>query len=267
MHRSLFIRLILGGAALFGAALFGAEGRALAWTPATQAVIAREAAHLSPPDLARQIEKHRREFEAGVDAPFADTDAARHMKNPDGSGSLDRVIETEAAEAVAMIQGHKPFAEIVRKLGVVCHYVADANNPLATSADDAEEGRYFVDYLRYAQSAESRFPLIFYGLQPGLDKSHTLEPLIGAALKRGRELYPMIGREYRRIDFASGQGRFDDRSTAFGVASVAFSHAVTDVTLALRYIWLASGGIDDRANLPAGGTRLMLLPRAGHARP
>jgi hypothetical protein len=77
----------------------------------------------------------------------------------------------------------------------------------------------------------------------------------------------MIGREYRRIDFASGQGRFDDRSTAFGVASVAFSHAVTDVTLALRYIWLASGGIDDRANLPAGGTRLMLLPRAGHARP
>ncbi len=240
---------------------------ALAWTPATQAVIAREAAHLSPPDLARQIEKHRREFEAGVGAPFADTDAGRHMKNPDGSGSLDRVIEAEAAEAVAMIQGHKPFAEVVRKLGVVCHYVADANNPLATSADDAEEGRYFVDYLRYAQSAESRFPLVFYGLQPGLDKSRSLEPLVDAALKRGRELYPMIGREYRRIDFASGQGRFDDRSTAFGVASVAFSHAVTDVTLALRYIWLASGGIDDRANLPAGGTRLMLLPRAGHARP
>jgi hypothetical protein len=240
---------------------------ALAWTPATQAVIAREAAHLSPPDLARQIEKHRRDFEAGVGAPFADTDAGRHMKNPDGSGSLDQVIEAEATKAVVLIQGHKPFAEIVRQLGEVCHYVADANNPLATSADDAEEGRYFVDYLRYAQSAESRFPLIFYGLQPGLDKSHSLELLVGAALKRGRELYPMIGREYRRIDFASGQGRFDDRSTAFGVASVAFSHAVTDVALALRYIWLASGGIDDRANLPAGGTRLMLLPRAGHARP
>jgi hypothetical protein len=76
----------------------------------------------------------------------------------------------------------------------------------------------------------------------------------------------MIGGEYRRIDFASGLGRFDDRSTAFGVASVAFSHAVTDVTLALRYIWLAAGGIDDRANLPAGGSRLMLLPRSGRAR-
>jgi hypothetical protein len=35
-------------------------GPATAWTPATQSVIAREAARLSPPDLSRQIEKHRR---------------------------------------------------------------------------------------------------------------------------------------------------------------------------------------------------------------
>ena len=76
----------------------------------------------------------------------------------------------------------------------------------------------------------------------------------------------MIGREYRRIGFSSGIGRFDDRSTAFGVASIAFSHAVTDVTLALRYIWLTAGGIDDRANLPAGGTRLTVLPRAVRVR-
>ena len=76
----------------------------------------------------------------------------------------------------------------------------------------------------------------------------------------------MVGREYRKIGFASGVGRFDDRSTAFGVASVAFSHAVTDVTLVLRYIWITAGGVDSRANLPAGGKRLALLPRAGRAR-
>ena len=143
------------------------------------------------------------------------------MKNPDGSGQLDRVIADEVAAAVAAIRGHKPFEEIVRRLGVVSHYVADANNPLAASTADPEERRYFVDYLRYAETAEPRFPLIFYGLQPGLDASRDLSPLVDAALKRGRELYPAIGGEYRRIDFASGLGRFDDRSTAFGVASVA----------------------------------------------
>jgi hypothetical protein len=241
-------------------------GPAAAWTPATQKVIAREAARLSPPDLSRQIEKHRRAFDEGVQAPFADTDAGRHRKHPDGSGELDRVILDEAAAAVAAIRDHKPFEEIVRRLGVVSHYVADANNPLAASADDPEQRRYFVDYLRYAETAEPRFPLIFYGLMPRLDAGKDLSPLVDAALKRGRELAPAIAGEYRRIDFASGIGRFDDRSTAFGVASVSFSHAVTDVTLALRYIWLAAGGIDDRANLPAGGTRLVVLPRAGHGR-
>jgi hypothetical protein len=150
---------------------------------------------------------------------------------------------------------------------VVSHYVADADNPLAASAGDPQEGRYFVDYLRYAETAEPRFPLVFYGLQPGVVAGQGIGPLLDAALRRGRDLYPLIGREYQRIDFASGIGRFDDRSTAFGVASVAFSHAVTDVALALRYIWLSAGGIDDRANLPAGGTRLMLLPRAARARP
>ena len=239
---------------------------AFAWTPATQVIIAREAARLSPPDLARQIDKHRRAFEEGVNAPFSDTDPGRHMKNPDGSGQLDRVALTAVDAAVEAIRSHRPFEEIVRRLGVVAHYVADANNPLAASGADAEEGRYFVDFLRYAETAEPRFPLVFYGVQPGLEAKRDVSPLIAAALRRGRGLYPMVGREYRRIDFASGIGRFDDRSTAFGTASLAFSHAVTDVTLALRYIWITAGGVDGRAHLPAGGTRLTVLPRTARAR-
>lgn len=258
MLQPLYIRFAAGFAVLLGTV-----SSATAWTPVTQATIAREAARLSPPDLARQIDKHRRAFEEGVNAPFAETDPGRHMKNPDGSGTLDRAAVDAVAAAVAAIRGHQPFEEVVRRLGVVSYYVAEANNPLAASAGDPEEGRYFADYLRYAETAEPRFPLIFYGVQPGLETSKDVSPLIDAALRRGRELYPMIGREYRRIGFVSGIGAFDDRSSAFGVTSLAFSHAVTDVTLALRYLWITAGGIDDRAHLPAGGTRLILLPRAG----
>jgi hypothetical protein len=253
----MYLRLIPGLVCLLAAA-----SPAAAWTPVTQVTIAREAARLSPPDLARQIEKHRRAYEEGVNAPFADADAGRHMKNPDGSGQLDRAALDAVSAAVAAIRDHKPFEEIVRKLGVVSHFVADANNPLAASGGDAEEGRYFADYLRYVETAERRFPLVFYGIEPGLEAKRDLSPLLTTALHRGRELYPMIGLEYRRIGFGSGIGVFDDRSTAFGAAALAFSHAVTDVTLALRYIWITAGGIDDRAHLPAGGTRLIVLPRA-----
>jgi len=39
---------------------------AVAWTPATQATIAREAARLAPPDLARQLARHKSDYQTGV---------------------------------------------------------------------------------------------------------------------------------------------------------------------------------------------------------
>lgn len=242
------------------------SSQAVAWTPRTQSAIAREAARLAPPDLARQIEKHRRAFEAGVQAPFQDSDPDRHRKDPDGSGTLDRVLLAEVEAAIAAIREHRPFEEIVRRLGTVSHYMADANNPLAVSGTDPEESRYFVDYLRYAETAEPRFPLVFYGVPASMDRRKDIKPIFAEALRRGRQVYPMVGREYRKIGFASGIGRFDDRSTAFGVASVAFSHAVTDVSLVLRHIWIAAGGADDRSGVVSAGTRLLLLPRADRGR-
>ena len=243
-----------------------ASAPASAWAPGTQTAIAREAARLAPPDLARQIEKHRRAYETGVLAPFQDTDPGRHMKNPDGSGSLDKVLYQEVDATVSAIRAHRPFEEIVQRLGQVAHYVADANNPLASDGTDSGEGRYFLDYLRYAQSAEPRFPLVFYGVPPALDR-RGVKPILEAALRRGRAFYPMVGREYRKIGYSSGIGRFDDRSTAFGVASVSFSHAVTDVSLVMRYIWLTAGGADDRTAVVNAGTRVLVLPRAAHAEP
>jgi hypothetical protein len=230
---------------------------AAAWSPSVQLTIGREAGRLAPPDLARQIERHQKAFEAGLVAPFSDPDPGKHFKNPDGSGSLDRAFAKEVDGAILAIRTHQPFEEVVRRLGMVAHWVSDANDPLASSADDAEEGRYAADYPRYAETAEGRFPLVFYGFQRRRDASS----IVTDALRRGREVYPMLGLEYRRIGFASGVGRFDDRSSAFGVTSVAFSHAVTDIAEALRYIWLSAGGADSRSGLPGPGDRVLLLPR------
>ncbi len=233
------------------------------WTPASQVTIADEAARLAPPDLYRLIDRHRRQYHEGVRAPFEDGDPARHEANPDGTGVLDRVILAEVEGAVRAIVEHRPFAEVVYRLGVVSHYLADANNPLAASAADPDEGRYFADFLRYAESAEPRFQLIFYGLKPEIDRGRDFRPLLAETLKRSRELYPLVSLEYRRVGFAPGRTAFDDRSTAFGVAALAFSHGVSDVALALRYVWLKAGGADQRSYLPSDGKQLLLYPRGG----
>src|SRR5258708_21870487 len=143
-------------------ALLPAAAPARAWTPKTHQTIAWEAARLAPPDLARQLIKRRAAYLAGVIQPFDDTDPSRHRKDPDGGGSLDAALEDAVAQAVAAIRAHRPFDEIVFRMGVAAHFMADANNPLASSQADPEAGRYFVDFLRYPHPPAPRFPLLSY---------------------------------------------------------------------------------------------------------
>ncbi len=217
-----------------------------AWTPETQVAIAERAASIAPPDLKRQIARHAARLREGAMAPFRDAPEARHFKNPDGGGELDAAILAETGAAIEAIRVHRPFAEIVYRLGVVSHFLADANNPLNASEADAGERRYFADYARYVEAARPRFSVVFYGDGRALEGGEPLPGLVGRALARGRALYPSIGAEYRRVGAIRGVELFDDRSTAFGVGSVAFSHAVSDVAAVMRYVWLAAGGADPR---------------------
>lgn len=240
----------LAGAAVV-ALLAIAPQRATAWTPRVQGLIASRAAELAPPDLRRQLERHEKELRRGALEAFRDQDATRHVKNNDGSGTLDRVILEETTRAIEMIRAPRTFAEIAYQLGRLSHFIADANNPLNTSQDDPREERYFADYLFYMESAEPRFAPVFYGIDSRFDHRRDLAALAQAALQRGRGLYPLVGREYQRTGRIDGRGLFDDRSTAFGVAAVSYSHALSDAANAFRFVWLRAGGADPRSALSA----------------
>lgn len=247
---------------LAGAGLAAGAPWAWAWTPQTQLAIAERAALLAPPDLRAQIAKHPREFRRGALEAFQDPDPLRHSRDAGddrGGGSLDSAIADEAARAVAVIEAHRPFAEIVYQLGRLAHYVADASNPLNASSADPQEASYFADFLKYAEHAMPRFAVVFYGLDGRLNRASDLRPLAGAALQRSRALYPRIGAEYRRVGRVAGVQLFDDRSTAFALAAISFSHAVSDSANAFRYVWLRAGGADPRALPVAGERRLVLL--------
>ncbi|MFQ5948708.1 MAG: hypothetical protein ACE5KX_07600, partial [Acidimicrobiia bacterium] len=90
--------------------------------------------------------------------------------------------------------------------------------------------------------------------------------LVERTLERSSILYRDIGREYQRIRPDSGIDGFDDKSTAFGVGSVAFSHAVSDTARVLRYIWLRAGGAD-RSRLAALPRRRLVLVSPGARSP
>ena len=244
---------------LCAALLLALPAGAGAWSPESQRAIAGDAALFAPPDLAGQLARHAHELARGAVEPFEEGTGERHVKNEDGSGTLDRTLLHEVEDAVAALRAFRPMSEIARRLGRVSHWAADLNQPLNASASDPEEPRYFRDFALYADSARPRFAVVLYENAAPVADSTGIEGLAARALGRGRKLYPLLGREYRRIEFASGREGFDDRSSAFGVAALTYSHSVSDAARLFRYVWLAGGGGDPRAVLDRARDRVLLL--------
>lgn len=204
-----------------------------AWSLESQRAIAEAARKVAPPDLDRQIEKHEASFRAGIEQAPA---LASHRL------PVGELIDSQSDRAVELIRTHSPFALIVEQLGHVAYWVAYGNNPYHAAGRTAN----YEDFLAYVDSARPRFRPVFYGLIPDLEEGAAVSMLVDMAARRGHRYQPLIEGEYHRVQGPPGAAKFDDRSTAFGVTAVAYSHAVTDVGLALRRIWLEAGGTDRR---------------------
>ncbi len=198
--------------------------------------LAEQAARFAPRDLRPQIERHPQALRRGVLAARRDGSTAR---------ALDRAAIEAAERAVAAIESHEPFENILERLGAATYWILSANDPLAGDGGRGEL-RYAEDFRRYVDSARPRFTVAFYGEGRDVATANALAGLAAAARARSAAYAAFVGQEYERIGHGSGIALFDDRSTAFGIAALAYSHAVSDAIATLRYIWLAAGGADRR---------------------
>jgi len=186
-----------------------------AWTLPADRRIASAGAKLSPPDLYLVIKDFNRDYARGIEKGAAEE--GRH-------GVLRERIENETRNVIAMLKANEPMSAVVERLGLIAHLISDANNPYKDA-----------DYAHYFEMRVAKFPTVFYGPEPHL----RLGAFLDRTLSRTAALTPLIAEEYRRGDSAS----FDDLSTAFGVASVCYSHAVTDTANLFTYIWREAGGV------------------------
>ena len=240
-------------------ALFLAVPEASAWTASTDSRVVRQAVRLMPMSLRGILEGHVEELELGVREAAAAEDEASpaHRQDPNQQGLCAATrIETLASEAVAMIDGHRPFAEVARQLGVMAHFVGDLNNPLQVSSADAREPIYARDYAEYVETNLERFPLVFYGW-----RDPALEPagpgVRGFALQiadRSRRYYGHIGHAYAPDNPVPLASRFDVRSLPFGIGSLSYSHAVTDTARLWLDVWRRAHG--DMGGTPYMGREL-----------
>jgi len=200
-----------------------------AWTPAADRVIAIRAARLAPRDLRLLLDRLQRQYLEGIARGLAEEGVDIHHHH------LRQRIESETKKTIVMLRTGQPMDEIVRRLGILAHLVGDANNPFHVGADtELEPSR--SDFEHYFEERLGHFPTVFYGLDLRLGV------VLDRTFARSARLAPLMNEEYFRGGARRTARDFDDRSTAFGVASICYSHAVTDLVSIYYYIWREAGG-------------------------
>ncbi len=209
---------------------------AAAWTRASDERIAGKAAALAPPDLRLLLEKFDTEYKAGLNRAQSDEGSdMHHYFVLSRQGRLREGIERETRLAIQMIRKGEPMSEVVQRLGILAHLVADANNPFHVANDAPRHSESRNDFETFFERKLAKFPTVFYGLDP----QFSLPRYLDRTFARSAKFYPLMRGEYERGGSAAV---FDDRSTAFGVASISYSRAVTDLVNLYYYIWKEAGG-------------------------
>lgn len=229
---------------------------ATAWTRASDERIAKKAAALAPPDLQMLIEKFEGDYKEGLARAQSDEGSdLHHYFVLSRQGRLREGIERETRLVVQMIRKGDPMSDVVQRLGILAHLVADANNPFHVANDDPRHGETHNDFETYFERRLAKFPTVFYGLE----KDFQLTPYLNKTLARSAKFYPLMREEYGR---GGTSATFDDRSTAFGVASISYSRAVTDLVNLYYYIWKEAGGdVRSAAVMRGGNLSLNAQPR------
>lgn len=202
-----------------------------AWTRAADEKIARESARLAPRDLREVLQKYGKQYAQGVDRAVAEEGVDIHREH------LRDSIVKETNGIVAMIRSNQPMLLVAERLGFLAHLVGDANNPFHMNRDASLDPAH-EDFEHYFERRMQVFPTVSYGIHPNLQ----LEPYVDRIFRRTSNLLPLMNEEYSRGGERHTSAEFDDRSTAFGVASICYSHAVTDTANLYYYIWRQAGG-------------------------
>ena len=232
-------------------ALFSAT-TALAWSGPAEERIGRKAAALAPPDLRVLILKYESDFLRGVrEAAEHQNDAAHRDRSATGRSPLQREIDQQIEAAVRSVQERQPLRDLVYRLGWITHLIAEVNSPLRVGPSNLSAVER--DYERYFERSLSKFPTVFYGLQEGLDVRRTLD----AAVSRSRRFNALLDEEYHREGRRRSSSEFDDRSTAFGIASVSYSRAVSDAVNVYFHVWNRAGGDVRSAGILKKGNLLL----------
>lgn len=193
-----------------------------------------------PPDLARQVVRHERDFNRGAAAAAA-WPAALHRPSHSRQG-LQTAIHLQCERLVKALHDREPFSEVVAGLGSLAHLVLDLGSPFASMSS---AGSHVPAFGTYMETAEPRIPQVFYGQwhQMIVGGTQGVDRLVAWRLAQNASLGPIVVADMDKVGGPAAWRRLDDRSSSFGAASLVLNHAVSDFANLASWVWYHGGGL------------------------
>ena len=245
---------------LLALAILSPVAPAAAWTDATRQKMLKDALKIAPPALTEILTAYEKQLIRGMLDPSRREDEEVHWQHADdGRGLAARGAAMKDAEIRAMLEERRSPRRIAYEFGTLAHLVADLAFPLSVSDADPREPLYRDAYRRYIESKLGRIPFVFDRQPPPELVRGDLEAFALESARQAAGNYKPIGPAFRDDGTPAGPQALDERSVPFGVASLAYSHAVSNITWVWMHTWKSVNG-------DMSGTPALALPPAEKVR-
>lgn len=239
-------------------ALAAFSAPAAAWPASVMESLARDARRLLPRSLATLMHLHEREIlEACQRFP---PDLARLMAADLAAGELQpetvAALEQHAQQAVDLLR-QKRVSEGIVQLGALLRIPADLADPALMAGEAGYPSGVTREYYAFVEASLDKIPVVLDD-PPALKlRRDKLGPYWRQVHGRSRGDSGVIRIEMLRNGQVVDHRTLDYRSPVFGVASLAYSRAVTSIAATWLTLWRSAGGDLTRMREPE-----RLQPRA-----
>ena len=230
--------------------LVGSASQPLAWTASTRISMIDDAIKLMPKTLRTVLEKRRSDVLWGMLEPLTREDTLPHRPPWEG-GSIEASVDAAVHDLVSGAESRASFHDVAKRFGMLAHFVADAGFP--PGAAGATGAPRYANFAAFCETKRPKFPFVFYGHDnPALSKDGFRAFTLNI-LERARAEDANLARAYAQAGGGNEAAAFDDRSVPFAVASLSYSHTVTDIVQAWLAAWSECHG--DFGGTPYRGTK------------
>jgi hypothetical protein len=240
-----------------------------AWTDGTRIRMIRDALKISPPALRDVLLRYENELTRGMLEPSRHEDEEVHFQHADGrKGMAAPGVAHKEAEVREMLQNRRSFRRVAYEMGTLAHLVADVEFPLNASDADPREPLYREAYRTYIEQNLDKIPFVVdRGPSKELERGD-LRAFMMAGARRAVKNYAFIGPAFKDDGTPRSPDALDERSVPFGIASLSYSNATSDIARVWFYLWKSVNG--DLRGTPYVGSpppeKVVLPPRPPKAK-